>query len=52
MQIKLNNQKHNCMNTVLSEKIRTTSTKWIAPTVLDWVSKDQTIGASELRKKL
>ena len=52
MQIKVNTQEHNCPNTALSEKIRPASTKWIAATVLDWVREDQTIGASELRKKL
>lgn len=52
MQIKVNTKVHNCPNTTLSEKIRPASTKWIAATVLDWVREDQTIGASELRRKL
>ena len=52
MQIKVNTQIHNYPNTALSEKIRHASTKWIVATVLDWVTKDQTIGPSELRRKL
>jgi hypothetical protein len=45
-------KKHNCPNTVLSEKIRLSSTKWIATTILYWVRTDQSIGPSELKAKL
>jgi hypothetical protein len=52
MQIKVNTQKHRCSKTCISDKIRPTSTKWIAATVLDWAREDVTVGAAELRRKL